>query len=614
MQAVSDNKRQKIVDDLIQIDSNLQYINFDNNECEVRRLIDCRRQLLANLKSIQPISETGKNSPGRLKYTPTTFSIECVKRWRSRVMLSKPDQHSFENSAFCNQILDSVLPETWNFNTDVIVVSAPPSGTIISKAIDRGQRHIIIFDHQKCINEGDFRHHSTANIVVCQTITDVEIAFAKLQTPAEQVITLPCSLDPKFLTETKIHLAEAIRKGKKNRVANTITANRFGASWSKNLLKNLPLIAEAPNIHQLSVKGVKDAVIVASGPSLNRNVQTLATIQDQVFIVAALRSIQTLHDANIKPDLVIQLDAEDDHVAKEFSNKLDIEIENFLVELTVNPWFLKSNAKNFIWSYPSIFGDIGGRFGVTPTPFDAPSVAIYGLTLCYLLGFESLCFIGQDLASSDRLQYAKGATSLLPAHNDISTFNIEVDGFYGNKVMTRSAYHGQLLRCEHIASELNLKAPHIKLFNATEGGAYINGFEHLSLSEFADTRNLNNSRHVKHLMWTQNPQIKPTHVNDYLAHIADTMDQISTIAKAIIKLDTAPEINMNEDTDIAELIEKFRCLNGTTSLLQIAMQEEISSVIGTSNKTNAQSSLSEFFKNILRHAEALKSIALEQGR
>jgi len=613
MQAISDNKQQKVVADLIQIDRDLQKINFDNNEYEVRQLMDCRRQLLANLKSIQPVNEAEKNSSSRLKYTPTAFSIERVKRWRSRVTLYKPNQYSFENSDFCNQLLDSILPETWNFNTDVIVVAAPPSGTIISKAIDRGQRHIIIFDHQKCIDEGAFRHHSTANIVVCQTITDVEIAFAKLQTPAEQVITVPCSLDPKFLTETKHHLAEAIRKGKKNRVANTITANKFGESWSKNLLKNIPLITKAPNIHQLSVKGVKDAVIVGSGPSLNKNVCTLAKFQDQVFIIAALRSIQTLHDANIKPDLVVQLDAEDDHVAKEFSTKLDIEIENFLVELTVNPWFLKSNAKNFIWSYPSIFSDIGRHFGVAPTPFDAPSVAIYGLTLCYLLGFESLCFIGQDLASSDRLQYAKGATSLLPAHNDISTFNIEVDGFYGDKVMTRSAYHGQLLRCEHIASELNLKAPHIKLFNATEGGAYINGFEHVSLSEFANTRTLNNSQHVKHFMWTQNPQIKPTHVNDYLAHITDTMEQISTIAKAIIKLDKAPDTNVDKDTDIAKLIEKFRCLNGTTSLLQIAMQQEISSVIGTSNNTSGQSNLSEFFKNILRYAEDLKSTALEQG-
>jgi len=614
MQAVSDNKRKKIVHDLIQIDCDLQNINFNNKECEIRQLIDCRRQLLANLKLIQPVNEAEKTPSVLLEYTPATYSIEFVKRWRSRVKLLKPSQHSFENSAFCNQILDSVLPETWNFNSDVMVVSVPPTDTIVEKALDRGQRHIVIYDHHKCIDDRIFSYQSTAKIVVCQTITDVEIAFAKLQTPAEQVITVPCSLDPKFLTETKSLLAEAIRNGKKNRIANTITANRFGASWSKNLLKNLPLTAKAPNIHQLSVQGVKDAVIVASGPSLNKNVHTLATIQDQVFIVAALRSIQTLRDANIKPDLVIQLDAEDDHVARDFSTKLDIEIENFLVELTVNPWFLKSNAKNFIWSYPSIFDDIGRHFGVAPTPFDAPSVAIYGLTLCYLLGFESLCFVGQDLASSDRLQYAKGATSLLPVHNDISTFNIEVDGFFGNKVMTRSAYHSQLLRCEHIASELNLQAPHIKLFNATEGGAYINGFEHISLSEFANTRNLNNSHHVKQLVWTQKPQIKPTHVNDYLAHINDTMDQISTIANAIIELDTAPEKNMNENTDITELTKKFRILNSTTSLLQIAMQEEISSVIGTSNNANAQSSLSEFFKNILRHAEALKSIALEQGR
>ena len=613
MQAVSDNKRQRIVGGLIHIDRDLQNIDIDNNDWYVRQLIDCRRQLLADLKSLPPDNGVAENARGHLEYTPTARSAEHIKEWCSRVMLTRPDQQSFENPVFCNQILDSILPETWNFNSDVMVISGPPSDSIISKAADRGQRHIVIFDYHKCIDECGFGHHSSANIVVCQTITDVEIAFAKLQTPAKQIITVPCSLDPKFVTETKNQLAEAIQKGKRNRIANTTTANRFGAAWSQNLLRNLPLIAKAPNIHQLSVNGVKDAVIVASGPSLNKNVQTLAAIQSQVFIVAALRSLQTLHDANIKPDLVIQLDAEDDHVAREFSTKLDTEIENFLVELTVNPWFLKTKAKNFIWSYPSIFGDIGGHFGVAPTPFDAPSVAIYGLTLCYLLGFESLCFVGQDLASADRSQYAKGATSLLPAHNDISTFDIEINGFYGDKVMTRSAYHGQLLRCEHIAAELNLSAPHIRLVNATEGGAYINGFEHVSLSDFANNRDLNNSHHVKKLMWQQSTEIKSTHVTDYFAQISDKMSQIATIADAIIKLDSAPETILNKDADITELVEKFRCLNGTTSLLQIAMQEEISSVIGTSNNNDGQSSLSKFFTNILRHAEALNSIALEQG-
>ena len=82
------------------------------------------------------------------------------------------------------------------------------------------------------------------------------------------------------------------------------------------------------------------------------------------------------------------------------------------------------------------------------------------------------------------------------------------------------------------------------------------------------------------------------------------MEQITTIANTIIKLDTKTKRNADEDTEITELLNKFRRLNGTTSLLQIAMQEEISSVIGTSNNTDGHPSLSKFFKTILRHTEA----------
>ena len=180
------------------------------------------------------------------------------------------------------------------------------------------------------------------------------------------------------------------------------------------------------------------------------------------------------------------------------------------------------------------------------------------------LAFESLCFIGQDLASAQDLQYAKGATSLLPAHNDISTFNIEVDGFYGDRVMSRSAYHKQLLRCEHIALELKSKAPHVKLFNATEGGAFINGFDHVSLLEFASAQNLANSDHGKSLIWENRAQIELTHVTDYLTKITTTMDQIIAIANAIIELDISPEKRANENTSIAELMKKFLFLNGAT--------------------------------------------------
>ena len=43
-------KQHAIVDDLIQIDRDLQKININKNECQARQLIDCRRQLMADLK------------------------------------------------------------------------------------------------------------------------------------------------------------------------------------------------------------------------------------------------------------------------------------------------------------------------------------------------------------------------------------------------------------------------------------------------------------------------------------------------------------------------------------------------------------------------------------
>ena len=62
MRLALESKQRQIVDDLIQIDRDLQNINFVRNEFQSRRLIDCRRQLLANLKALQSANEAKKNS------------------------------------------------------------------------------------------------------------------------------------------------------------------------------------------------------------------------------------------------------------------------------------------------------------------------------------------------------------------------------------------------------------------------------------------------------------------------------------------------------------------------------------------------------------------------
>ena len=78
MQAISNNKRQRIVDDLFEVDLNLQNINIDNSEPQVRHFMDCRRQLLANLNALAVVDEGGKSSPGCLEYKPTKILKELV--------------------------------------------------------------------------------------------------------------------------------------------------------------------------------------------------------------------------------------------------------------------------------------------------------------------------------------------------------------------------------------------------------------------------------------------------------------------------------------------------------------------------------------------------------
>ena len=96
----------------------------------------------------------------------------------------------------------------------------------------------------------------------------------------------------------------------------------------------MPRAAQGYNLHDVSSNGNDVAIIVASGPSLDKNIELLAEIQDKVVIVTALRSVPVLNAAGIKPDIVVQLDAETDEVASKLgmtiSEKLRILFTSYL--------------------------------------------------------------------------------------------------------------------------------------------------------------------------------------------------------------------------------------------------------------------------------------------
>ena len=584
-----------------------RYLSCKDDQ-KVRILIDTRRNLLALLNS--EITAAGiKEDDARSIYAPTPGLVSQIDVWCNRIKRIKISTVSYQSSEFCDLMLDHILPKFWNFDNDVIIIHQPQSTHLFKAVQNRGQKHIIAYITGDGVH-ADLKTFAAMNEIKFSTsIQDLERTVSLLQTRAQNVISISCDQDTANANSVKTAITDAVTAGKRTRIENTVTASKFGKSWAINLLKNLPKFQGRKNLHQLSITGVEDAVIVASGPSLGKNINQLRDIKDKVFIITALRSLPVLNAAGIEADLVVQLDAEDDKVAQQLSPDPLHPIKNLLLEGTVNPGFFAMPAKNIIWSLPQHFFDVHKNFGTLPTPFNVPSVSIYGLCLCQFLDFKNICFIGQDLAASNGKQYADGATDLLPAHAKMSMFQIEVPGFYGDTVLTRNSYEYQIKRCSEIAREWRSNGIDINLVNATEGGAYIPEFDHMTLDNFITRRQLNGKKTNKSVQFSAEFPINADSVKSYLLNIHAIMTRISVLADMIIKLDNEAEQTSGLQKKKRKVIQKFQELNDSTSLLQIAMQDEIAKVIGTSRTIETVDSYTNFFAKIKENATALADAA-----
>ena len=601
MNLSTSHKINLLIDKLRQLESKLLHSRFKLATRDYRNLIDERRQLLAYIVEEQQTTQTSvhmANENSDIDKFLDTWSIATLKK--------NCDTADFQNTDFCDSFLDQSIPKIWNFSKDVLILVSPCSPHLIKAASKRGQKHIIAYHEVDDVIFDGLSKDLCQSLYICRSAGDIKRTFTLIQTPVLRTVILPASLNANLTPSKRNFLSEAVSSGQKNKFENTRAATKFGQQWAKNILTNLPKLAQSYNLHDISTKNTDAAVIVASGPSLNKNIDFLAEIQDKVLVVTALRSFPILYSAGIKPDVVVQLDAETDEIAANLAFQDYSKIENFVYEPFISPGFLDIPAKNYIWSLSSQFYDIHNRLGTMPTPFNVPSVSIYGLHLCHYIGIKNLCFVGQDLAASGDKQYAAGATELLPANSKLSMFNVEVPGFYGSKVMTRSSFAYQIQICSDIADLWSKSHPDVRLFNATEGGAYIDGFEHLTLNEFSKKLNLKENLFNKSIVLESKSEVSGISVDEFMNEFESGMCQITKIADKISKLDKIQNKPRGLDKKICKEIEKFKSINSRYSLLQTAMQDEIAKVAGTSEKGKATSSYSEFFASVKNHAVTLR--------
>ena len=195
---------------------------------------------------------------------------------------------------------------------------------------------------------------------------------------------------------------------------------------------------------------------------------------------------------------------------------------------------------------------------------------------------------------------------MLPAHAKMSMFHIEVPGFYGKSVMTRNSFEYQIKRCSELAQNWRQTQPDLNLVNATEGGAFIEGFDHMSLKSFSQSRKLYDISTDKKIEFNDYTPISDVDVRYYFRQALGTLDRMIDLASLVIKLDTQKEKTRGLQKKIQKTVKKFQALNDTTSLMLVAMQDRISQVIGTSEKGQNIGTFEQFFAQVKKVATELR--------
>lgn len=253
---------------------------------------------------------------------------------------------------------------------------------------------------------------------------------------------------------------------------------------AQNVLYNLPYIAEGYNTKQLSkvipYKGA--AVLVSAGPSLDKNIEELKRAKNHLFIIAVDTAVKPLLKRGILPDVFITLDGRKPLDLLDGAQTLPV------VSNSVARYELLDRQKGkrifFFDGYQLPLDLYFQNDKILPGVAVGGSVACSGFSLLYKMGFETVILVGQDLAYTDNKSHADGTfQEKMPVEH--TEHMIRVKGNYQDTVPTLTNLKIYL---EWFANYIEGARKHgnFRVINATEGGAFIEGTELMTLKEALD--------------------------------------------------------------------------------------------------------------------------------
>lgn len=261
----------------------------------------------------------------------------------------------------------------------------------------------------------------------------------------------------------------------------------FGREFLRNMLNLAKDVIEQYSVAQLENivkrKELREmpAVLVSAGPSLDKNIDQLKKIKENVFIMAVDTALNTVLKHGIIPDMTITIDSHKPLVLFEDERVQNIPLA---VSICANEQVIAKNKAKHFYELRNeeylgmLYHQLGKDGRGLPT---GGSVANNALALLVLLGFKTVIFMGQDLAYPGGVRHAFDAYHMEhPLVDGVRYY--EVEDIYGEKVLTEENMELYLKWFESFIA----LTPEVRYVDATEGGAKIRGTEICTMKQMVE--------------------------------------------------------------------------------------------------------------------------------
>ena len=279
---------------------------------------------------------------------------------------------------------------------------------------------------------------------------------------------------------------------------NFITLMNVGWEFHRNNFMNLYEAFGLPGSERLFDKFTDvPTIIVAAGPSLDKNMENLKRVKGKFPIIAVDTAYRHLLANRIKPDFVCAADSS-------YENSLDFvgvedETQVILVgELMTHPDIFKVfKGKKIITTFG---GGLYPQIGKFREPMGSlicwGSVATMAFDLARKMGADPIIFIGFDLSFCDGRLHTRGSYSEDILYENLHPFT-SMENETSEYICERGKFKFIGDKGETIYTDTNMKAykdwfedqfqhTEAKIINATEGGIVNNFVDKMTLNEAID--------------------------------------------------------------------------------------------------------------------------------